>query len=95
MATGRWTFISNHGHVLIQIAREPNARISDIARSVGITERATQGILADLEQAGYIEAEKVGRRNTYRINRKAPFRHPAESQQSIGALVDLFQSEPD
>lgn len=91
MTPGQWTFLSNHAHVLVHIARNPDARIADIARAVGITERATQGIVADLEQAGYLEIERVGRRNTYRVNRKGRFRHPAESGQAVGALLDVFR----
>ena len=85
-----WTFLSNHGHVLIYLAREPEARIRDIAKSVGITERRTQGIIADLEEAGYIKIERVGRRNNYTIKKNLRFRHPAESHRSIGSLVKIF-----
>lgn len=91
MALGQWTFLSNHGHVLVHIARDPEARIADIAQTVGITERATQGIIADLVQAGYVQVRRIGRRNTYRVNRDGHFRHPAESQQSIDALLDVFR----
>lgn len=91
MAASTWTLLSNHGHVLVHIAREPDARISDIARVVGITERATQGIVADLADAGYLQVERVGRRNVYRVNSKAHFRHPAESQQTVSALLGVFR----
>lgn len=90
MTARQWTFLSNHGHVLIQLSRDPDARLADIARAVGITERAAQGIIGDLEAAGYVESERVGRRNTYRVNRSANFRHPAEAKQSVGALLELF-----
>jgi len=88
-ATG-WTFLSNHGHVLIYLAQDPQARIRDIAKSVGITERRTQGIITDLEAAGYIEVERVGRRNTYTVKKNLRFRHPAESHRSIGSLIKIF-----
>ncbi|MFM8522977.1 MAG: helix-turn-helix transcriptional regulator [Actinomycetota bacterium] len=90
MAKANWTFLSNHGHVLIYISREPDARVSDIAKSVGITERRTQGIIADLEAAGYLEVARVGRRNTYVIKKNLRFRHPAESHRSIGSLIKIF-----
>ena len=90
MAKANWTFLSNHGHVLIYISREPDARVSDIAESVGITERRTQGIIADLEAAGYLEVARVGRRNTYVIKKNLRFRHPAESHRSIGSLIKIF-----
>ncbi|NDA82799.1 MAG: MarR family transcriptional regulator [Actinobacteria bacterium] len=90
MAKDNWTFLSNHGHVLIYISQEPEARISDIARSVGITERRTQGIISDLESAGYLEVVRVGRRNTYLIKKNLRFRHPAEAHRSIGSLIKIF-----
>ena len=90
MAKANWTFLSNHGHVLIYISRESDARVSDIARNVGITERRTQGIIADLEAAGYLEVARVGRRNTYVIKKNLRFRHPAESHRSIGSLIKIF-----
>jgi DNA-binding MarR family transcriptional regulator len=90
MAKDNWTFLSNHGHVLIYISQEPEARIRDIARSVGITERRTQGIISDLESAGYLEVLRVGRRNTYVIKKNLRFRHPAEAHRSIGSLIKIF-----
>lgn len=90
MAGNTWTFLSNHGHVLVLLSQQPDARIRDIADSVGITERATQGIIADLERDGYIKVTRVGRRNQYRVNQKARFRHPAEAQHSISELLAIF-----
>ena len=85
-----WTFLSNHGHVLIHISQDPDSRIRDIAFAVGITERSTQLILADLEAAGYITTTRIGRRNTYTINSKLRFRHPSEASKPIGALLKIF-----
>ena len=90
MSASDWTFLSNHGHVLVFLSQNPDARITDIAQTVGITERATQSIIADLERDGYIKISKVGRRNRYKINAKARFRHPAESHQSVAALLGIF-----
>jgi DNA-binding MarR family transcriptional regulator len=90
MTDAGWTFLSNHGHVLIYLAREPEARIRDIAESVGITERRIQGIITDLEAAGYIEIERIGRRNTYTVKKNLRFRHPSESHRSIGSLIKIF-----
>lgn len=90
MAAESWTFLSNHGHVLVFLAREPDARIRDISAGVGITERATQGIISDLERDGYIQISRVGRRNHYKINRRARFRHPAEAKHSISELLTIF-----
>lgn len=85
-----WTLLTNHGRLLLLIARRPDARLRDLADEAGITERTAQGIVADLERAGYVQKDKVGRRNTYTVNRTQPFRHAAESGHSVGELVDLF-----
>jgi DNA-binding MarR family transcriptional regulator len=84
-----WTFLTNHAHVLLCIARDPQARIRDIAGRVGITERAVQRIVAELEEAGYLSHEREGRRNTYRVRRNKPLRHPMERQNRVSALLAL------
>ncbi|WP_422750649.1 helix-turn-helix transcriptional regulator [Micromonospora sp. WMMD1219] len=89
-----WTFLTNHGHVLLAIARNPTARLRDVADEVGVTERAAQAIVADLEAGGYLRRTRVGRRNKYTINPKGRFRHPAEADQQVGALLALFAAEP-
>jgi DNA-binding IclR family transcriptional regulator len=88
-----WTFLTNHAHVLLAIARHPTARLRDVAETVGVTERAAQAIVADLESAGYLERTRVGRRNEYTVKASGPFRHPAESQRAIGDLIALFLPE--
>jgi hypothetical protein len=85
-----WTFLTNHGHVLLAIARDPDARLRDVADTVGITERAAQAIVADLEAAGYLDRTRVGRRNHYTVNPNGPFRHPAQADHRIGDLLALF-----
>ena len=85
-----WTFLSNHGHVLLCLATDPDARLRDIAERVGITERTAFGIIESLEQAGIVERHKVGRRNSYLINRDAPLRHQIEAHHSVGDLIDLL-----
>lgn len=92
-ATKAWTFLTNHAHVLLAIARDPTARLRDVADGVGITERAAQAIVADLEAAGYLHRERVGRRNQYTVNPAGRFRHPAEADHNIGELLHLF-TEP-
>lgn len=89
----RWTLLTNHGRLLLLIARNPDIRLRDMAEEAGITERTAQGIVTDLEQAGYVHKEKTGRRNAYTINRAQPFRHTAESGHSIGELLDLFEDQ--
>jgi DNA-binding MarR family transcriptional regulator len=86
----KWTFLTNHGHVLIYVHRNPDARVRDIATAVGITERAAQTILADLEESNYLRKTKVGRRNTYGVNTRGQFRHPEEAGHRIGDLLNLF-----
>lgn len=92
MSDGRsWTFLSNHGHVLVDVSRRPDGRIRDIAETVGITERAAQLILRDLEQAGYVTKTRVGRRNVYSVNAEGRLRHPAEADTSVQDLLSIFR----
>ncbi len=84
-----WTFLSNHGHVLVCIVGDPGVRGRDIAARVGITERAAQSIIADLVREGYVTRTRVGRRNHYEINPDRPLRHPVEQPHSIGELLQL------
>ncbi|MEW2384796.1 MarR family winged helix-turn-helix transcriptional regulator [Micromonospora sp. NPDC047707] len=93
-STRNWTFLTNHGHVLLAIARNPTARLRDVADEVGVTERAAQAIVADLEAGGYLQRTRVGRRNEYTLNPAGRFRHPAEADRQVGALLALFTDEP-
>jgi hypothetical protein len=88
-ATSPWTFLSNHAHVLICVAADPDARMRDVAIRVGITERAVQRIVAELEAGGYLVVTRVGRRNTYEVNADRPLRHPVEGHRTVGHLVEL------
>jgi len=90
-----WRFLSNHTQVLLCLYRDPNARLRDIGQSVGITERAAQRIVADLIESGYVESERVGRRNRYRIRTDIAMRHPAQHGHEIGELLELLQSMDD
>lgn len=89
-----WTLLSNHGHVMVYLARHPDARLRDLATEVGITERAAQRIVNELVQDGYLLKEKIGRRNRYRLNRNAPMRHPIERDHSVGELLSSLGGEP-
>jgi Mn-dependent DtxR family transcriptional regulator len=84
-----FTFLSNHSHVLICLAGEPRARMRDVAERVGITERAVQKIVAELEEAGVLHHERDGRRNVYSIDRRARLRHPVESHRTVGDLLSM------
>jgi DNA-binding MarR family transcriptional regulator len=90
-----WRFLSNHTQVLLRIQRDPDARLRDIAEHVGITERAAQRIVADLIESGYVESERVGRRNRYTVNPDIAMRHPAQDGHEIGELLNLLQLEQD
>lgn len=85
-----WTFLSNHGHVLVHVSRQPLSRLRDVAEAVGITERSAQAILSDLEEGGYVTKERFGRRNSYEVHPELAFRHPAEAGHPIGALLQIF-----
>lgn len=85
-----WTFLSNHAHVLICLARDPEQTLREVAARVGITERAVQMILADLEEAGIVSRKREGRRNRYTIHANKPLRHPVESHRSVAELLGLI-----
>ena len=89
--TQDWTFLTNHAHVLLCLADDSESRMRDIADRVGITERAVQRIITELEENGYIERVRQGRRNTYRINDRLPLRHPVEAHKKIKDLIALVK----
>lgn len=89
-AGSKWTFLTNHAHVLILLAQDSSMVLREVAIRIGITERAVQRIIADLEEGGFIEREKVGRQNQYRISAKQPLRHPIESHRTIGDLLQMI-----
>jgi MarR family len=91
---GSWTLLTGHGHVLVEIARNPQARIRDIAAAAGITERTAQAIVADLEEAGYITRTRAGRRTRYSVNPDSSFRHPAQEGLRVGPFLALLATEP-
>lgn len=94
MADAGWTFLSNHTHVLVCLAADGAQTLREVASKVGVTERAVQRIVADLEEAGVLERERDGRRNTYVIHADVPLRHPLESHCRIGDLIGLVVAEP-
>lgn len=89
MAARAWTFLTNHGHVLVCLAGDPDARLRDVAERVGVTERAVQQIVGELEQEGYVVKERAGRRNHYTVARDGRFRHPVEAGARVGDLLDV------
>jgi len=87
-----WTFLSNHGHVLVALRDSPDARLSELADRVGISERAIQLIVGDLERAGYVRKERSGRRNHYTVASGQRLRHPAERESSLDDLLSIFHA---
>jgi predicted transcriptional regulator len=85
-----WTFLTNHAQVLLCLAETPDIRLRDVAAHVGITERATQRILADLIEGGYVKTERVGRRSRYTVDREHAMRHTAQLGYRIGALLEAL-----
>ena len=85
-----WTFLTNHAHVLLCVARDPDIRLRDVADFVGITERAAQRIVADLVEAGYLDRTREGRRNSYQLNPNIPLRHPLDRQHAIGDILEVL-----
>ena len=92
---GTWTLLTGHGHVLVEIARNPDARIRDIAAVAGLTERAVQAIVTDLEAAGYLTRTRTGRRTVYTVDPDMIFRHPAQDGHRVGPFLDLLAAAGD
>jgi len=89
----RWTFLTNHLHVLACLTRDPELRIRDIADLIGITERATAQILSQLEATGYLTKTRVGRRNHYTVHGELPLRHPMHNGRQVGELLRVIEPE--
>jgi len=85
-----WTFLTNHAHVLIAVARRPDARVVEIAADVGVSTRAALSILRDLEEAGYLTRSREGRRTHYEVRPHQPFRHPSTARHEVDGLLELL-----
>jgi predicted ArsR family transcriptional regulator len=86
----RWTFLTSHGSVLLEVAREPDATVRELAERAGLTERQAHRVLADLVAGGYLQRQRVGRRNHYRVDDARPMRHPSVSHRRIGELLEAL-----
>ena len=82
-----WTFLSNHAHVLVCVAKNLDVRLSEVAELVGVRERTAHRIVHELIDAGYISVKKVGRNNVYSVDLEKPLRHPLEAEHNIHAIV--------
>ncbi len=86
----QWGFLTNHAHVMLCVARDPDTRLRDIAECVGITERATHRIVCDLVEAGYLDKHRLGRRSYYDVNLDLPLRHSLEADHELGEFLAPF-----
>ena len=84
-----WTFMTNHTHVLLCIAENPKTRTRDLAARIGITERAVQRIIAELEADGYLSHDREGRNNHYTVRTDLPLRHPVEQHCGVSTLIEM------
>jgi hypothetical protein len=85
-----WSFLSNHGRVLLLLAHDPGMRLRDIAVVLAITERTAFGIITDLTRAGYLSKHKDGRRNRYQIHGHLPLPEPTGRERTIGEVLTLL-----
>ena len=89
---GEWTLLTNHGHALLCVARDPGMTLRQIGDCIGITERAAHRIVSDLVDEGYLDKRRVGTRNVYEINPEVPMRHPLVEDHWIGELLAVLVS---
>lgn len=92
MSTPGWTFLTNHMHVLVCLARDPSVTMREVAHDVGVTERAVQRIVSELEDEGYLARHREGRRNMYSLHLDRPLRHPLESGTAVQAVLDAVSA---
>lgn len=91
----QWNVLSNHGLVLICLHNYEGYPMRLIAQVIGITERAVQRIISDLEQFEYITREKVGRKNKYKIRKEASLRHAVSGHCTVGQFLECFDANID
>ena len=94
LAPAQWTFLTNHAHVLLCLAADPELRVRDLASRVGVTERAIQKIIAELEAGAILGRERTGRRNRYTIEGQLPLRHPVEAHRTVNDLIAAILGNP-
>jgi len=85
-----WTFLTNHALILSHIAHHRRITARELAEAIGITERATRKIIADLLNAGYVTKKKEGRCSRYRIDPELPLRHPIHGETAVGDLLQVL-----
>jgi|SRR5581483_5797620 len=82
-----WAFITSHAAILLEVHRNPEATVRELAAATDITERQAHRVLSDLVSSGYITRERVGRRNVYGINADRPMRHRTVAHHQIRELL--------
>lgn len=90
MKKGEWTFLTNHGRVLAYIAKNPERTTQEIAQEAGITLRAVQKIITELEAGGYLARHREGRRNRYKVHPEIPMRHRLEREHAVGDILEAL-----
>ena len=91
--TSNWTFFTNHAHVMVCLSRNGDRPLREVAIDIGITERAVQRIVADLEEGGFLKRDREGRRNRYSLNLNTPLRHSLEANHTIGEVLKVLMDE--
>ncbi len=86
----RWTFFTNHLHVLSTLAEQPDLRLREVASKVGISERATHRIVCELVDEGYLTRTRVGSRNHYEVHLGAALRRPEHTGESVGRVIGML-----
>jgi DNA-binding IclR family transcriptional regulator len=87
-----WGFLTNHAHVLIQIARNPRSTVREIAQTTGITERAAHSVLRDLRESHIVRVKREGRKNVYRVDAEALAKHPRWAASDMDIPQPLIQA---
>jgi predicted ArsR family transcriptional regulator len=87
MSKKKWTFLSNHGHIFAYVAEHQQSTVQYIAHKAGLSIRAVNVILDDLEEEGYLKRNRVGRNNHYEINFAKPLRHRLEKRHKVGNIL--------
>jgi len=93
MRKGQWTFLTNHGRILVYLSRNPKSTAEQISRETQLSLRGVQKIIAELETAGYIARFKEGRCNFYTIHSELPMRHQLEKDHAIGEILRVMGSD--
>ena len=84
-----WKFVTNHTLVLAWLEQYPRSTARQTALAIGITERTAMKIIGELDHAGYLNRQRRGRRNVYRVIISTPIHHQIGGEV---AVVDLLRT---